>query len=154
MGLIEIGIACFYLTHVLLLTKEPFTGFFVSKTSFVYDDEEKSSRPVNFFDYVRYYVWNPYSVNDTKELWMIPVNKFTFWSCPTCLSFWVASVFTLPKLIIMLLDPTQAMYIDYFDFVILHIASAGLSVILHQFLDKNGEEHGVRLQENSKKLSA
>jgi len=119
---IKTCLALFYITRVLLYEeKESHFGPFPSKTRQVYNEDTGHIQPVTLFDWVRRLTLNPYQIHE--ELWMINNPKMDRWTCPTCLSFWIAIPFTILNII-------QRRRIDE-QTVINHFAITAVSAILN-----------------------
>lgn len=83
-----------YLTHILILErKTSHFGPFPSKglvVLFKPDEEfdEEHIQPVTLFDWVRR-IFGVYSVKN--HVWTVKAIESQRWTCPICLSFWIAA---------------------------------------------------------------
>ena len=91
-----------YLTHILLLEqKESHYGPFADAERVVVweasDQYEAHAQPVTFFDWVRR-PFGVYSVAD--RVWKVNQGRAERWTCPICLSFWIAAAILLLQFVI------------------------------------------------------
>jgi hypothetical protein len=94
MNFIKTCLAVAYLTKILLYEeKESHFGPFPSKTKIVHDLQSRYTQPVTLFDWIRRLTLNPYNIQG--ELWVVNEKEMERWTCPTCLSFWIAIPFTV-----------------------------------------------------------
>lgn len=83
-------LAVFYATQVLLFEERvDHFGPFPSRTLFVHRARSGYSQPVTLIDRVRRWTLNPYTF-EAEGLWTVDELAMERWSCPKCLSFWVA----------------------------------------------------------------
>lgn len=144
----QYGVAVAYITYILLYSNE-FTGPIVKRNKFVYNSETFKSRPVNFFDYVRRILHNPYIISGDGELWVEDENKLEVWSCYVCLSFWVSFLVSIPYIFM-----NGISFNSFFIAATLHFSCATVSLIINRLLEKD-ELDGLQLQketDNSTKL--
>lgn len=109
------GIAAAYFTRVFLFQeKTSHWGPFPSKKRFVRSMTRSGEtsimhqQPVTVFDWVRHLTTRCYDVTEPDELgdiyWYTRQSRMEMWTCPTCLSFWMAFPFTA---LVMLTMPEQ-----------------------------------------------
>lgn len=136
---LQLCLLTFYLTRSLLFAeKVDHFGPFPSATKFLTILESHYHQPVTLFDWVRRFTpFNPYQVSG--NLWIVNKRKMEVWTCPFCLSFWVALIATAiygltvqPNILIL---------------VTVHYAIASVSAILNYFVNYLVEY--VQLRSNS-----
>lgn len=130
-------LAIFYITKILLFEeKTSHFGPMKSDSKVVYNDSTKHVQPVTLFDYVRQIIpfLNPYHVNN--ELWEVNESKMERWTCPTCLSFWTAFLFTVPLFFLKKLN--------LLDLVLYHFGIVGAVTMIFSFLKDN--DYGFMLR--------
>jgi len=100
---IFLGIACSYVTKCLLLEpKDGHEGPFKLKKIFILFPGEFSDddhiQQATLFDLIRY-LFGVYTrseeSNDFQTIWVVHPERSERFTCPFCLSFWVATLFTL-----------------------------------------------------------
>lgn len=134
-----------YVSKVMLFENgDDVGGPLVSETEFIYDDVLHEQHPVNLFDRIRRAIFNPYHVHD--GLWEVDQRRIQVWSCPTCLSFWVSFLVSIPFFF------SKKFSIGHLlNTISLHFALSGFSTLLHQVSDyfevQNGKLLSVWAQE-------
>ena len=91
------GIPSAYIVHVMILKpKISHEGPFPIKRRviFLFDEGLEHSQKAALFDVIRR-IFGAYHV--TENGWIVKTNALgEVWSCPTCLSFWAALLFSIP----------------------------------------------------------
>ena len=96
--LVIAGLACSYLVKVLLLEQKiSHEGPFVLETTFVFFEDTKHVQRFTLFDIIRF-IFGAYKrmpgmsgqrIFSPRDHWLAEI-----WTCPLCLSFWIALPFT------------------------------------------------------------
>ena len=137
---LQLCLLTFYLTRSLTFIKKvDHFGPFPSSKKFVTILEDHYNQPVTLFDWIRRLTpFNPYLV--TGDLWVVNKRKMEVWTCPFCLSFWVAFIATA----ILGLTVQHNLLL----LITAHYAIASVSAILNYFVNYLVEY--VQLRSDSK----
>lgn len=57
-------------------------------------------QPVTFFDRVRQFFTRCYDIDKKTNEWYVREDRMEMWTCPKCLSFWVAGAVVIPYLLL------------------------------------------------------
>mgnify|MGYP005847519507 CR=1 FL=1 len=117
------GVAATYPLKCLILEpKTSHEGPFKSKSKHVYFRDEEHTQAVALFDWFRR-LFGVYKVEG--DIWRVVHNRYEYFSCPFCLSFWVAFLFSVPYTLI-----TE----QYLWSVVTHFAIAIISRICYKVI--------------------
>jgi hypothetical protein len=87
-----VTLALAYIVKVMLLEeKEDHEGPWPSAVKKVYFQKAEHIQRVALFDYIRR-IFGAYHVSG--DLWTVNEGRAEVWTCPTCLSFWLAMPFS------------------------------------------------------------
>lgn len=127
-------IATFYLVRVLIFEeKTSHFGPFPSDKQFVRIAQTGYTQPVTLFDRIRRYTMNPYKVGYNGEIWEVDQQKMERWTCPTCLSAWVA-LFVVIVIALFVQRPRTLK--DLFELMLFGAGVAGGSALLNSVAEK------------------
>lgn len=124
---LQLSLLVFYLTRMLLFVeRDNHFGPFPSAKKFLTRVVDNYHQPVTLFDWVRRLTpFNPYEV--TGDLWVVNERKMEVWTCPFCLSFWVAFIAT--AIYGLTMQPNPLLLFT------MHFAFASVSAILNYLVD-------------------
>lgn len=131
MEFIMFYLAVYYLTQILLFGMGEKHGLWASKTDvvrMVSPDKEIVSRPVHFFDRVRW-LSGLYIIEKNAEgskVWRVREERLPVWLCPICLSFWVSAFMSW---LVMASLQTSNLYLYLF----LTLSGAGFTSLVERF---------------------
>lgn len=133
--LVLLALTVSYLTHILLLEeKTSHFGPFQNKDRIVYfknAEDGDHTQPVALFDWVR----RPFGVYRVeKHIWYVNETASERWTCPVCLSFWVA----LAVLLLRFVVPD----VIFMQVLLLFALAAFASIVNVNLLGQEGADYG------------
>ena len=125
---LQLSLLVFYLTRMLLFVeRDNHFGPLPSAKKFLTRIVDNYHQPVTLFDWIRRFTpFNPYEVKG--DLWIVNERKMEVWTCPFCLSFWIAFIAT--AIYGFTMQETNPLLL-----FTIHYAFASMSAILNYFVD-------------------
>ncbi len=120
-----LGLATAYVTKCLVLEeKHSHIGPFLLKDTFILFPESGHIQEAALFDLIRR-VFGAYELsdesNDFQTVWAVHPHRSERFTCPFCLSFWTAALFSIPFMWLFQIDPILL--------PVVHFAIASLSTL-------------------------
>jgi hypothetical protein len=94
-----LGVPCSYIVECFLLQeKDDHEGPFKSKNTLIYFPESGHTQRACLFDYIRA-LFGVYDKSSVDNVWKVRAEQSERFTCPFCLSFWVAFLFSVPAVL-------------------------------------------------------
>lgn len=126
-----LGLACAYVVECLLLEEKiGHEGPFKLKSTFILFPDTGHIQQASFFDIIRrmcgVYYWKAEN-NGFQTTWTVHPDRSERFTCPFCLSFWIALLFSTPYVLLNSLPPftawTSHFAIAYFAVLVIRVSN-------------------------------